>query len=164
MEDFLLTFNDYQILKFALLLIAFGICLPTFDTYTDVGLSYSFFNGTDCNWKRRWVCPDNRTNCYLSERRYWGDAEWVCNRYENDQIYGTLILVPILLATIFTSFHWWKKENTTRKRLLTLPLLLCQLWPQWQVIKLLRMMKRRDGHWKAEREKLQKEVGPLGNT
>ena len=145
MEDILLTFNNYQILKVALILIAFGICLPTFDTYTDVGLSYSFFTGTYCMWD-------------------YGKDEWVCSENEKYPIYGWMLLVPIFLVTFFTSFHWWKRENTTRKRILTFPLLIGQLWPQWQVMKILWMMKKKNGHWKAEREKLQKEVGSLGNT
>ena len=139
-EEFLLIFNDYQILKVALLMIAFGIFLPTLDSYSDAALSYSFFTGT------------YEPYCGLG-------GSCIPKKHP---MYGSMILAPILLATFFTSFHWWKKEDTLRKRLLTLPLLLGQLWPQWQVLRILRMMWKRDGHWKAEREKLQKEIGSLG--
>ena len=153
MEEFLLIFDDYQILRVALLLIAFGIFLPTLDTYSDIGLSYSFFTGT--------------YEPYCEKRRVYengwpvGYKEW-CAEAEKHPIYGSMILFPILVATLFTSFHWCKREDTTRKKLFTLPLLIGQLWPQWQVLKVLWMMKKRDGHWKAEREKLQKDISSLG--
>ena len=77
-------------------------------------------------------------------------------------IYGSVMLIPVLLTTLFTIPHWWKKEETTKKRILTFPLLLTQFWPQFQVIKVLKLVIQGDSQWKVEKEKLEKEISSLG--
>ena len=48
------------------------------------------------------------------------------------------------------------------KRLMTFPLLILQFWPQWETIKVLRLVWKNDNKWKDEKEKLDKEISPLG--
>ena len=72
------------------------------------------------------------------------------------------MLIPILLTTLFTIPHWWKKEDTTTKRILTFPLLLTQFWPQFQVIKVLKLVIQGDSQWKVEKKKLEREISSLG--
>ena len=78
-------------------------------------------------------------------------------------IYGSVILIPILLTTLFTIPHWWKTEDTTTRRIFTFPLLLTQFWPQYQVFKVLKLVIQGDSQWKVEKEKLEKEISSLGN-
>jgi hypothetical protein len=39
-----------------------------------------------------------------------------------------------------------------------------QVWPQWQVIKILKLMKEGNSQWRTEKEKLEREVSSLGNN
>ena len=134
-----MTPEDLEILKAAILLVAFGIVLPSFDTYSDISFSYSLINGT---YETRKGC----TYCKASPQ----------------PVYGSVMLIPILITTLFSLPHWLKRENTWRKRLLTFPLFIVQFWPQWQALKILKLMKNRNVNWRSEREKFQKEISSLG--
>ena len=127
---------DFEIISIAVLLIAFKIVLPTVDTYSDVSFSYSLLTGT---------------------YQPYGD-----NKAEPQLKYGSGMLIPVLLATLFTIPHWYRRENSIRKRLTTLPILIFQIWPQWQVIKVLRLMRNGDSQWRIEKQKLEKEIGFIG--
>ena len=72
------------------------------------------------------------------------------------------MIVPVILTTLFTVPHWWKREDTVQKRLITFPFLLVQFWPQLQYLKVLKMVIQGDNQWRVEKEKLQKEIGSLG--
>ena len=90
-----------------LFLIAFSIILPTFDVYSDMVLSFGFINGT----------KDKRG---LHHPKF-----------------GLAILTPVILSFLFLIPHWLKIEDSKQKRLMTLPLLFMQIWPQYRVVKLL---------------------------
>ena len=45
---------------------------------------------------------------------------------------------------------------------MTFPLLILQFWPQWETFKVLRLVWKNDNKWKDEKEKLDKEISPLG--
>ena len=130
--------TDLELFRVALMLIVFNILLPSFDIYSDLAFSYSLLSGT--------------------YEPYNGQAV-------KHPIFGSMMLVPIILATLFVIPHWLKRENTTLKRFLTFPLLVGQFWPQWQVLKVLKLiMERRTREWREEKEKLEKEVSSLGNN
>ena len=127
------------IMEFVLIkviLIFFGIILPSFDGYSDIILAYHLFSGT-----------------------YWTNSY---NGPKKQPIFGTMVLIPIILGTLFTIPHWLRRENTWRKRLMTFPLLISQFWPQWETFKVLRLVWKNDNKWKDEKEKLDKEISPLG--
>merc|ERR1711971_663483 len=121
-----------ELVKVAIFMVLFGILLPTFDTYSDGYFSYSLISGTYCETS-------------------------ICVKHP---IYGSVMLIPVLLAMLFTIPHWWRREKRWN-RLYTLPLLICQVWPQWQVIKVLKLMKDGNSNWRMEKEKLEKEIGSL---
>ena len=87
-----------ELIRVAILLIIFGIVLPTFDNYSDLIFSHSLLTGN-----------------YES---------WITPTPEPQPIYGSVILIPILVTTLFVIPHWLKREDSTKKRLLTFPLLL----------------------------------------
>jgi len=125
-----------ELIRVAILLIVFGIVLPTFDNYSDIIFSHSLLTGNfevDC-----WRCTP-----------------------KPQPIYGSVMLIPIVVTTLFVIPHWLKREDSTKKRLLTFPLLLGQVWPQWQVIKILKLMKEGNSQWRTEKEKLEREVSSL---
>ena len=127
---------DFEILSVVFLLITFKIVLPTVDTYSDASLSYSLLTGT---------------------YQPYGD-----NIAKPQLNYGSIMLIPIILTTLFTMPHWYRRENSMKKRLTTFPLLIFQLWPQWQVIKILKLMRNGDSKWRIEKQKLEREVGFIG--
>ena len=88
-----------ELIRVAILLIVFGIVLPTFDNYLDLTFSISLLTGN-----------------YES----WG----LGNPAKPQPIYGSVMLIPILVTTLFVIPHWLKREDSTKKRLLTFPLLL----------------------------------------
>ena len=131
--------TDLELFRVALMLVVFNIILPSFDIYSDLAFSYSLLSGT--------------------YEPYYG------RQAVKHPIFGSIMLIPILLATLFVIPHWLKREDTTLKRILTFPLLVGQFWPQWQVIKVLKLIKeRRTREWREEKEKLEKEVSSLGNN
>ena len=71
-------------------------------------------------------------------------------------------MIPVMIAFLFTIPHWFRRENSILKRLLTFPILIGQFWPQWQVVKILWLMIKKSSTWKNEKEKLEKEVSSLG--
>ena len=89
-----------ELIRVAVLLIVFGIVLPTFDNYSDLIFSHSLLTGNFEVWK-------------------WGN-----HTAKPQPIYGSVMLVPILVTTLFVLPHWLKREDSTKKRLLTFPLLI----------------------------------------
>jgi hypothetical protein len=62
-------------------------------------------------------------------------------------IFGTITLLPIVVSFLFVLPHWWSTEKTAKRRYLTFPLVLFQIWPQFRVIELLVLL------WKQEYDK-----------
>ena len=140
--------TDLELFRVALMLVVFNILLPSFDVYSDLAFSSSLLRGTYEPRCRKWNPDPNDPSC----------------QPEKHPIFGSMMLIPILLATLFVIPHWLKREDTTLKRILTFPLLVGQFWPQWQVLKVLKLIKeRRTREWREEKEKLEKEVSSLGN-
>ena len=139
MDAMLSDLPDLELFRVALMLVVFNILLPSFDVYSDLAFLSSLLSGT------------------YEPRR--------ASQAVKHPIFGSLMLVPIILATLFVIPHWLKREDTILKRILTFPLLVGQFWPQWQVLKVLKLIKeRRTREWREEKEKLEKEVSSLGNN
>ena len=51
--------------------------------------------------------------------------------------FATVLSLPVLLSFVLLLPHWYQTEKTSKRRWMTLPLLLLQVWPQYRVIKLL---------------------------
>ena len=130
--EFMINLEFY---KEGLIILATGVILPSFDIYSDIALSYSLISGTYC---------DN--SC--SE----------CPKHPN---YGAIMFIPIIMANLFTIPHWFKRENTWKKRLCTLPLFLGQFWPQYQVLKVFWLIKNKDLKWRKKKEELDREIGSI---
>ena len=138
MDAMLSDLPDLELFRVAFMLVVFNMLLPSFDVYSDLAFSSSLLSGT-------------------YEPRQGRQAV-------KHPIFGSLMLVPIILATLFVIPHWLKREDTILKRILTFPILVSQFWPQWQVFKVLKLIKeRRTQEWREEKEKLEKEVSSLGN-
>ena len=126
---------NLEFYKEALIILATGVILPSFDIYSDIALSYSLISGTYCD------------NSYSE-----------CTKHPN---YGAIMFIPIIMANLFTIPHWFKRENTWKKRLCTLPLFLGQFWPQYQALKVFWLIKNKDLRWRKKKEQLDREIGSI---
>ena len=125
---------DYELLKVASLLVVFNIFLPSFNTYSDIAFSYSLISGTYEPYK----------------------AHRLMGKVTKHPIYGSVMLIPIILVTLFTIPHWFRREKSMLKRVLTFPMLIGQLWPQWQVVKILWLMIKKAVHGRMKKKSLKK--------
>ena len=73
-----------------------------------------------------------------------------------------IAMIPPTLSLLTHAHHWFhfeKVENGGIGRLKTLPLLCCQLWPQFRYGRLLYMgLVLKDSKWRREKEFLDKEL------
>ena len=81
-------------------------------------------------------------------------------------LYGGITLIFPMLSFAFTTHHWWQMENPTKKggpgRLKTLPLLLCQVWPQYRMIRILYLgLVKKDPQWRRERNVMMENVSAV---
>ena len=126
----------------AILMIVFGIILPSVDIYSDgcFSLKMFTFNGT-------------RFNLTTFEYEQAG----------SQPIYGTVILIPLLISTSFTLYHWWRLETKWWHKLLTLPLVLVQFWTQYRTIRILILgLWYQISAWRTEKKVFEKDLGSLG--
>ena len=83
--------------------------------------------------------------------------------YSELVIFGWLMLAPIFLSSILLIPQWWSLERPRKRLLVTLPLLLIQLWPQSCMIRLLCQAWWKKNHqWKEEKIVLECRVSQIG--
>ena len=98
--------------------------------------------------------------CFLSDAPGWkvdDPAHYLANPK-----FGTALSVPLILSFLFLLPHWWATEKTARRRLMTLPLLLLQLWPQYRVVILLITLWNDQEKYHIKLEKYNRDVTCLG--
>ena len=98
-----------ELIRVTILLIVFGIVLPTFDNYSDLIFSHSLLTGNYEAWEKG--------------VEYTAQGV-IAVKAKPQPIYGSVMLIPILVTTLFVIPHWLKREDSTKKRLLTFPLLI----------------------------------------
>ena len=47
------------------------------------------------------------------------------------------MIIPLILSTFLLVPQWWKNEGTNKHKLVTAPLLLLQIWPQYRALRIL---------------------------
>ena len=91
-------------------------------TYVDITLQnvsfLSFFGIIVPTW-------DQYSDHYLTEKL-------LNEKEERERRFGFLMLAVILLVTIFTIRQWWIGEKGWKNRLITLPFVLLQMYPQYR--------------------------------
>ena len=140
-----------------MMMIVFGMLVPTGDNYSDSWLSYTFFSGT---YKPigKFV---NVVNGTLVVPRWQYGVEKVPIVPIQQPVYGLMTLLPILLSFSITIIHWYQTEKSPN-RYWTLPLLLTQIWPQYRTGRILWLYKNGDIRWKKEKEQVEKELSSIG--
>ena len=98
-----------------------GVVLPTFDVYSDVSLIVLLLSIVPIN--------DNDT---------WFDYTDYKIQIKSMEIsFGKIMMIPLILSTIFILPHWLKFEKSFKNRLMTLPLVLLQLYPQYRSMRVI---------------------------
>ena len=133
-------------------------------TYVDITLQnvsfLSFFGIIVPTW-------DQYSDHYLTEKL-------LNEKEERERRFGFLMLAVILLVTIFTIRQWWIGEKGWKNRLITLPFVLLQMYPQYRAGRIIylglqkKMSWKYLGHqkkeisWKDEDEIFERDIVPLG--
>ena len=77
--------------------------------------------------------------------------------------FGLAMFAPILLSTLFLIPQWLKQEQLKKRILITMPLLLLQLYPQFKMAELLYLgLWKKDSKWRSKKDELQKSVSYIG--
>ena len=75
---------------------------------------------------------------------------------------GYMMIIPLILSTILLVPHWWKNERSIKHKLLTLPFLILQFWPQYRVFRILWLKYiKKNVEWSVEELRIIK--GTIGN-
>ena len=64
-------------------------------------------------------------------------------------------IVPVILALLCTSFHWFRLEKNWKRRFYTMPFLIFQMYPQFKMAEILYLgLWVKDKKWKIKQEAL----------
>ena len=91
-----------------------GVVIPTFDIYSDVSLIALLLN----------IDPKTKGGEYT-------EYSWLAITF------GKMMIIPLILSTLFIIPHWLECEKAWKSRLLTFPLVLLQLYPQYRSMRVL---------------------------
>ena len=79
--------------------------------------------------------------------------------------FAMAMFAPILLSTLFLIPQWLRQEQTKKRILTTLPLVLFQLYPQFKMLELLYLgLWKKDSKWRSKKLELQKSVTYIGKS
>ena len=127
----------------ALIIIATGMVLPTFDAFSDVFLTARLFMG----------------NYYQSE--HCRKRNYLVPSHPK---FGMIILVPLLLTWILVVYRWFKDERGLIQKLKTLPFVILQLYPQWRAFGVLIAAKwKKQRRWQRVKEEWEG-IGHIGKN
>ena len=137
--------------------MVFGIGLPSWDVYSDIFFAYTLMK-VECRYWSGAVYPHKIINDETECKKlghfvgYYGHTK-----------FGILALSPVFFSFLFTLSHWWKLEGNWKKRLMSLPFLLLQCWPQYRMARILYLgLWKKDKMWRSEKETMERNVGCVG--
>ena len=111
--------------KSVIIITIVNIILPSFDIYSDVALIILLLS--------------------LEQTEFPSSINFAV-------FIGYLMTLPLSLSTFFMLPHWYKCEKTITRRLLTLPVVLLQFYPQYRAFRILWLSYKKQGEkWKKEK-------------
>ena len=124
-----------------LLLLATGVCLPSFDVYSDIAFAVQLITGS-----------------YKQNKYCIGRAK------PSHPKYAIAILTPVLLSWIFVTKQWYREEKGVSQKLWTLPFLILQCYPQYRALRVLYHAKwRKTNGWQRMKDAWEMEISHLGD-
>ena len=105
----------------ALLLVLTEIVLPSTDVISDLLLIIQLTTYMEDETEPDYIynCSRDDINCL------------------NFNTLGYMMIIPLILSTFLLVPQWWKNEGTKKHKLVTVPLLLLQIWPQYRALRIL---------------------------
>ena len=123
----------------ALIMLVTGILLPTGDVYSDVFFVFWLFKGN-----------------YSADRCY-------STIVPPHPKFGAVMLTPLLLSWILVARQWFYTERGLKQKLITLPLLILQVYPQWRALRVLYFAKwKKKGGWEKMKEEWETGITHIG--
>ena len=120
--------------------------MPTVDVYSDIFLINKLFTGVS-----------------IGIKKYCGDGTEGCTELKTYPSFGGAMLAPVLLCWLFVARQWYRMERGWRQKLVTLPLLMLQVYPQWLALKVLyHAWWKRSPEWPKMRYEWESEISHLG--
>ena len=112
-----------------------GVVLPTADIYSDVSLVVLLLS---------LEIPES--DKYIEHMEHRENKRFAIKM-------GRIMTIPLILSTLFILPHWLNCEKTLKRRIITFPLLLLQLYPQYRSMRILWWAFVRKNATKALKEK-----------
>ena len=78
--------------------------------------------------------------------------------------YAAAIMVPVALAFIFNIRQWWKNEDGLKKKLISVPFLILQLYPPFAAYRLLVYLITRDKKWFEAKKVYDTSMASIGKS
>ena len=131
-------------------LVVFSMCIPSFDNFSDIRLSYLFATGT-----------------YTPAGKFYESSitgKWEKIVAEPQIKYAVFTFLPVFISFLFTVRHWYHTENTKRKKLISLPFLILQVWPQYRVGRILHYFRTGNKKWIREKNYFETELSTIGKN
>ena len=119
----------------ALFIFLFGVSLPSWDVYSDLGLIYALLTGD--------IGSESHPKFAIA-------------------MFCPVLLNTVFMIQQWWNFE---RKTSTKNKIWTFFLVLIQFWPQWKMIQVLYMgLIKKDPEWIKEKENLLKNVGNLGKN
>ena len=113
----------------------FGVGLPSWDVYSDLGLIYALLTGN--------IGRESHPKFAIA-------------------MFCPILLNMVFIIPQWWKFE---RKTNTKNKIWTFLLVLIQFWPQWKMIQVLYMgLIKKDSEWIKEKEKIQRNVGNLGKN
>ena len=124
----------------SLIMLSTGVLLPTFDVYSDILFAIKLL-----------TLEPPAGQCLL--------------RQAGTQKYAAAMLTPPIISWLFVAYQWFRIEVGTKCKLMTLPFLFLQVYPQWRALRVLYYGKwKKQSGWKEMKDKWETEICNLGES
>ena len=153
----------------AAITLATGVVLPTFDVYSDIAFAINMLMWTPgpLSVLLRDVLPhlqvhhghpEGTNASYCTGQRL--EQQLVTNKK-----YAAAMLIPPIISWLFVAYQWFRNEVGTKRKTMTLPFLLLQVYPQWRALRVLYYGKwKKQRGWQRMKDEWETEICSLGES
>ena len=103
-------------------------------------------------------------NIFLPTLDVYGDASLIVSWFiRGHTVYAGLMTVPMAFNYVFTTYKWWsmEKEKKSDSRKWSWVLLLFQVWQQWNALKVMIKLFKKDDRAEEEKNRILKELSSI---
>ena len=137
----------------ALITLATGVVLPTLDVYSDIALAVKLLMFKP---RGKFSGGESKSDLCNKDQPGWRVTNKKC---------AAAMLTPPLISWLFVTYQWFKNEAGIRQKLMTLPFLILQVYPQWRAMRVLYYGKwKKQRGWHTMKEEWETEICNLGRS